>query len=882
MQAFQQLSGWPLVGRERELEAFDRFARNSDARVFTLHGPAGIGKSRLAEECIRRGESAGLSGKRATASIAAAAVPLGALAHLLPAGLDMSHPVASYKKVAEAMANSREHLQILLVDNLHLLDATSVMLIQQLLDADAIRLIGTVRSGEPVNRITEDLYSGTYVERCDLAALNLGQVETLLSKALGRPIGKAATYEFYEQSKGNPLYLRELLLGAHESGGIFLGAETYELRQKLLPGTRFLNDLIVRRFHSIKPSGRQLVEVLAVCEEISLLDAEAICKSAIIDELEKKELIEFIETGRRINIRLRQPLHGDIIRQHVNPKTRRAMLLQQARAIESYGMRRREDALRVASWRLAATGTCDPSLLKQAAQLARHAHDYAQVAELISAIPPHERTVAAKLMLGEALSSSGEWEKSETTLAEAYKIAQSDYEKVALNFARTFNLFWFASLSSNAFAVNKSTEEEVREEGARRLVKINEGTLLVAAGELNLAIKPLAELESTANSAHDINIWLWSTAMKATALALTGKSSNAIDLAYQGYDAHLSLESEAMQTHPASQLNSLCAALMEAGRLAEAVEVGEKAFRDLLAARAPMPRIWTAFLTARAEWIRGHPRNARLLYAESVETTKSAGHTRGLHLGLSGMATSAALVGDIAAAEKLLSEAREHQPMGMFRGEERLAEAWIYVSKGKLSLAREVLMKGIDAAYSSGNKASEMLLLTEVGRLGGAGRVVNRMSVLAREMDGSLSTARYNFVNSIAQGDSLKLLSSSSELEELGADLLAAEAAALASRAFRANGLLREATAAEQRSSVLSARCQGAKTPNLLGSNILPASLTPRELEIVLCAVKGDSSKEIAAALCLSVRTVDNHLQRVYGKLGVRTRRELRNYVSGG
>ena len=45
--------------------------------------------------------------------------------------------------------------------------------------------------------------------------------------------------------------------------------------------------------------------------------------------------------------------------------------------------------------------------------------------------------------------------------------------------------------------------------------------------------------------------------------------------------------------------------------------------------------------------------------------------------------------------------------------------------------------------------------------------------------------------------------------------------------------------------------------------------LTARERDIATLAAQGESSKEIAERLFLSVRTVNNHLQNVYSKLGV-------------
>jgi DNA-binding CsgD family transcriptional regulator len=53
------------------------------------------------------------------------------------------------------------------------------------------------------------------------------------------------------------------------------------------------------------------------------------------------------------------------------------------------------------------------------------------------------------------------------------------------------------------------------------------------------------------------------------------------------------------------------------------------------------------------------------------------------------------------------------------------------------------------------------------------------------------------------------------------------------------------------------------------------ASLTPREREIALLAATGAASKDIAQALTLSVRTVDNHINHAYSKLGITTRRDL-------
>jgi DNA-binding NarL/FixJ family response regulator len=56
-----------------------------------------------------------------------------------------------------------------------------------------------------------------------------------------------------------------------------------------------------------------------------------------------------------------------------------------------------------------------------------------------------------------------------------------------------------------------------------------------------------------------------------------------------------------------------------------------------------------------------------------------------------------------------------------------------------------------------------------------------------------------------------------------------------------------------------------------------PELLTPREADVLELLQSGCSNAEIANDLHVSVETVRTHARRVYRKLGVRTRRELRS-----
>lgn len=58
------------------------------------------------------------------------------------------------------------------------------------------------------------------------------------------------------------------------------------------------------------------------------------------------------------------------------------------------------------------------------------------------------------------------------------------------------------------------------------------------------------------------------------------------------------------------------------------------------------------------------------------------------------------------------------------------------------------------------------------------------------------------------------------------------------------------------------------------------ASLTIRERQIARLAATGLTSRDIAAELSVSPRTVDTHLSRIYRKLGITTRAALASRVA--
>jgi DNA-binding CsgD family transcriptional regulator len=194
--------------------------------------------------------------------------------------------------------------------------------------------------------------------------------------------------------------------------------------------------------------------------------------------------------------------------------------------------------------------------------------------------------------------------------------------------------------------------------------------------------------------------------------------------------------------------------------------------------------------------------------------------------------------------------------------------AWTTASAGELWTARAQLDDAAREGTGIGDHVGAAFALHSLARLGDPAAALPRLETLADLIEGELITARVAHVSALLSGRAADLIEVSERFEGMGADLLAAEAAADAAIAWRRAGDPHRAAAARWRTEVLVQTCEGAATPALKGLDVR-ASLTPAQREVALLAAAGRSNRDIADQLTLSVRTVENHLQQVYRKLGL-------------
>jgi ATP/maltotriose-dependent transcriptional regulator MalT len=208
-----------------------------------------------------------------------------------------------------------------------------------------------------------------------------------------------------------------------------------------------------------------------------------------------------------------------------------------------------------------------------------------------------------------------------------------------------------------------------------------------------------------------------------------------------------------------------------------------------------------------------------------------------------------------------------------------LGRAWAASARGEHSHAREIAEKVGAALVREGQLATGALALHDALRLGcDPGAVIDGLEEAAAGCEGPVVSAFALHARARMTKDLDGLLRAADGFEAAGWRLHAAECAAGASTQAATLGLRVRARDAAVRSAALLTGCGPAATPMLEGTEQRRAlqTLTRREQEVAVLAAQGMSKREIADVLFLSVRTIGNHINHLYAKLGIGSREELR------
>jgi len=863
---------WPLVGRAAELRTLRDLLTGPEARSVVLAGPAGVGKTRLGRECLRIADEAGLATAQVTATHSAARLPFGAVASLLHAAVArpgaVDDRVDLLRRSVAALAEQPDGRRLLLfVDDAHLLDDASATLVHQVAATGAATVLATVRTGAPAPDPVVTLWKDGLAERVEVTGLGPEAIEQLLAVVLDGPVDPATAVEFAERCQGNALFLRELVIGALDDGSLTDDGGLWRLDRELSPSARMV-EIVEARLGRLDEGERALMELVSHGEPLGQAELATLSEPVVAAELERRDLLASHLDGRRLQVHLAHPIYGDVVRARTPAVRAQAIARSLAEAVEATGPRRDEDILRVATWRLAAGGG-RPDVLLEGATIARWRYDFPLAERLARAAQDAGAGFDAALLAAHLASLQGRKDDAEAELAALADDAGDDLQRGAVAVARFDNAVAWTGRNDLRLLEEVGpaiTDPDWHDQlAARRLVVLLDTQGPRAAANAARALVARAKGEGL----------VFACLVGAYSLARLGRLDAARELSDRGH-AERQLLDTPLAWYPWWHTATRCLALLYAGRFDEAERTIAAHHGEALAEGSSEAQAVFALLAAHTVSDRGRVATAARRAREALAVDQRLGRpVLARHDRVVG-ATALALAGRAAEAAEELAALDELGLEPVMRDEVDVlqARAWTAAAAGDLPQAGALLERAADLGEEIGDLVGASAALHASARIGRSRDVCDRLAGVAARIDGELAPARAAHVEALVAGDAAALAAVSHDFEAMGADLLAAEAAADAAVALRQAGEQRDAAAAERRAGMLAERCEDPATPALQAIEAR-ARLTPAERDTAALAAGGRSNKEIAEQLYLSSRTVENRLQRVYEKLGISGRTEL-------
>jgi DNA-binding CsgD family transcriptional regulator len=865
------MAEWSLIGHTKEHAQLETALIERRGAVIT--GPTGVGKTTLVMMGIEVAEDAGMHVVRAAGTNVWRALPFGAFAALLPpdpgiTGPGVDQQVELLRRYAKALVDRAGGRPLLVcVDDAHLLDDASAMLVHQLAQTRAATVLATVladgRSDRQAPAPIVALWKDQLAERIELAPLDELQVNQLLATVLGGSVDAMTSRQFYDHSLGNPLFLRELVLGARHTGSLGDERGSWQLRDALRPTARLV-ELVTLRFGELTASERRVLELTALGEPLSQSTLDELADPAAVESLEYKGLLASRMDGRRLRINVAHPIYGDVIRVGISARRERVLARSLAEATQG---RRGEDTLAQASLRLVGGGG-SADLLLAGAQAARIRHDHSLTERLARAAVEKGDRFEGRFLAAEAAHMRGRPEQAERELAALAADAQNEAERVRVAVLRFDNAV-FLKAQSDMSAIEELldvvTDQDLRNELLTRRIYFTAFTRGPRA-----AVEAASEwLEGAASApVSGVHIVVSANLTKMGRLHEASAMLRTPSLVEGEPPVYAEQDSWYLFGHRAQ-------ALMNMGRLSEAENLLIRPPSESLIQPADEAAMVSTMLAA-LYLIEGRVQSAHLQARTAYSLFLELGRPLAARWAYGAAAMALALAGQSERGAQMLAEMDGLGLPANLSSESDIfhARAWVAAAAGDMGSARQYLETGAEMGQDVGDLMGASRALHALARMGRARQVTDRLSALAQQTDGELTAARAHYASACASRSIEGLEEVAADFEGLGAMLFAAEALGEAAVLLHKDGHTREAAANEHKASRLLARCEGAVTPfvRAIGAR---AQLTPAELDTALQAVAGSSDKEIAQMMHLSVRTVENRLHRTYQKLGLTRRHEL-------
>ena len=859
---------WPMVGRTEEQAYLAEVIADPDQPGVVVAGRAGVGKTRIVREVVSSLPDHHV--ELVTATVSASALPFGAFARLLPDDLVSVEQIDLLTVIGRHLARRADGRPIVLVvDDVHLLDALSAAFVHHVATAGLATVLLTLRSGEPAPDAVVTLHRDAIVARLELQPISRTEFNALVEVALGGPIEGLTLERLWLVTEGNALFVRELMSDALDAGTLRSDHGVWRWTGGIGVAPR-LRETVAGRLGDLSEAGRRLVELLSVGEPLSVADTDRLAGDASVLELERRGLVTVETDRRRSEVRLAHPLFGETIRAAMPASLRRRLHHDLAENSVLAGVRRNGDALQVAVWREAAGEASDPELLAEAARDANSLSDHRLAERLARASETAGGGFRARLQLGRALLGQDRFDDAEAVLAPLVGEEATDEDREQLADGRVIAVGWGLGRIDDGLEIFEAAERGVTDPAVKALLQAHRATLLSYCARFGEA----AELGAAAlESVDDDRVRVRSLTSVGISMVMAGRIDDALSLSEKSFEPALRLQ-DRLPRAPEWVVSMRTSALFLAGRFDEAVDLMNMAI-GAIPNLAPQTRARANTYLGRFALAQGRPLTAARLLNDAAATIREypVGVPATWCLALA--AEAHALLGQhdqaSAAAAEVAGMARTQ--VIAFEVDELRALAWVDAQGGRTSAAINQLMTAADLAASRGQRTFELVILHDLLRLG-EHRVAKRAQELAQYVDGPWSAAIEAYTNAVLSGAAADLETAAGAFTDIGSSLVAAELWAATSAARQRDGLPARAADAARRSRALAEHCEGARTEPL-NRTVAPVALSRREREIATLAADGTTNAQIADNLSISVRTVESHLYAAFAKLGITHRSQL-------
>jgi DNA-binding CsgD family transcriptional regulator len=361
----------PFVGRVEDLALAGRALRGRYGHGVVMAGPAGVGKSRLAAEVVRRLDGVVV---RVAGTRSGSVIPFSAFAWWLPPS-----PVDDLAPVLRRLSD-RLHGKVLVVDDAHLLDPASATLVHQLVLHRVVRLVATVRNDQTGTDAVTALWKDDLLPRIELAPLGRPELAQLLTAVLGDHVEARTVTRMSLISQGDLRLLAELV-----ASGVLVRRRGVWAWEGEPPATGRLRELVVARIGDLDEEEREVLAYLAFGEPLPAETLARLVPAGPVERLEARGLLVSCAGG------LAGALHGEVVRMLFGPLRARRVKRRLAEVFEPVDP---QNAARVARWRLDAGGTVPPALLAEGCRQALACLDVPLAVRLGTVAGQHENTEA--------------------------------------------------------------------------------------------------------------------------------------------------------------------------------------------------------------------------------------------------------------------------------------------------------------------------------------------------------------------------------------------------------------------------------------------------------------------------------------------------------